>query len=93
MVRAPGVPEGMGASVRGRIPWFGSIARGNAGPYLPEHTGDAPRGSLIHLYVSDVDAVSAEFGVPVDEEGRAGREATSRSDGNRLRVATPRRIG
>jgi catechol 2,3-dioxygenase-like lactoylglutathione lyase family enzyme len=71
------------------FPWFVSIARGDVRLYLSEHTGDAPRGSLIHLYVSDVEAVSAEFGVPVDEEGLAGRECDLEDpDGNRLRVAT-----
>jgi hypothetical protein len=29
---------------------------------------------LIHLYVDDIDAVSEEFGAPVDEQGLAGRE-------------------
>ena len=47
--------------------------------------------TLIHLYVKDIDAVSEEFGVPVDEEGLAGRECELEDlDGNRLRVATPR---
>lgn len=36
-------------------------------------------------------AVSAEFGVPVDEEGLAGRQCELVDpDGNRLRVATRR---
>jgi catechol 2,3-dioxygenase-like lactoylglutathione lyase family enzyme len=71
------------------FPWFVSIARGTVRLYLSEHTGDAPPGTLIHLYVNDIDAVSAEFGVPVDEEGLAGRQCNlSDPDGNRLRVAT-----
>jgi hypothetical protein len=79
----------MGAPVRARLPWFVSVARGDVRVYLPEHTGDAPPGSLVHLYVSDIEAVSAEFGVPVDEEGLAGRECDLEDpDGNRLRVAT-----
>jgi hypothetical protein len=46
---------------------------------------------VIHLNVSDVDAVSKEFGVPVDEGGLAGRECDLEDpDGNRLRIATPR---
>jgi len=56
------------------FPWFVSIARGDVRLYLSEHTGDAPQGSLVHLYVSDIDAVSQEFGIPVDEGGLAGRE-------------------
>jgi catechol 2,3-dioxygenase-like lactoylglutathione lyase family enzyme len=73
------------------FPWFVSVARGTARLYLSEHKGDARPDTLIHLYVNDIDAVSAEFGVPVDEEGLAGREcALEDPDGNRLRVATPR---
>jgi hypothetical protein len=79
----------VGASVRAGFPWFVSVARPNVRLYLSEHEGDAPRGSLIHLYVDDIDAVSAEFGIPVDEEGRAGRECDIEDpDGNRLRIAT-----
>jgi len=73
------------------FPWFVSIARGPVRIYLSEHTGDARPDTLIHLYVRDVDAVAEEFGVPVDENGLAGREiALSDPDGNRLRIATPR---
>ena len=56
------------------FPWFVSVARGNARLYLSEHKGDARPDTLIHLYVTDIDAVSEEFGIPVDEQGLAGRE-------------------
>jgi catechol 2,3-dioxygenase-like lactoylglutathione lyase family enzyme len=73
------------------FPWFVSVARGNVRVYLSEHKGDARPDTLIHLYLKDIDAVSAEFGSPVDEEGRAGREcALVDPDGNRLRVAARR---
>jgi catechol 2,3-dioxygenase-like lactoylglutathione lyase family enzyme len=73
------------------FPWFVSVARGNARLYLSEHKGDARPNTLIHLYVNDIDVVSQEFGVPVDEEGLAGRECDFEDlDGNRLRVATRR---
>ena len=73
------------------FPWFVSVARGNIRLYLSEHMGDARPDTLIHLYVSDVDAVATEFGVAVDEEGLAGREcALVDPDANRLRVATRR---
>jgi catechol 2,3-dioxygenase-like lactoylglutathione lyase family enzyme len=73
------------------FPWFVSVARGDVRIYLSEHTGDAQPNGLIHLYVRDIDAVSAEFGIPVDEEGLAGRECDVEDpDGNRLRIATPR---
>jgi len=73
------------------FPWFVSIARNTMRLYLSEHTGDARPDTLIHLYVNDIDAVSKEFDVPVDEDGLAGRQCdlTDR-DGNRLRIATPR---
>ena len=73
------------------FPWFVSVARGNVRIYLSEHSGDAPPSTLIHLYVDDIDAVSEEFGVPVDEAGLAGRECDIEDpDGNRLRIATRR---
>jgi catechol 2,3-dioxygenase-like lactoylglutathione lyase family enzyme len=73
------------------LPWFVSVARGHVRLYLSEHKGDARPNTLIHLYVTDIDRVSEEFAVPVDEEGLAGREcALEDPDGNRLRVATRR---
>ena len=73
------------------FPWFVSVARGNVRLYLSEHKGDARPNTLIHLYVTEIDTVAREFGVPVDEEGLAGREcALEDPDGNRLRVATRR---
>ena len=73
------------------FPWFVSVARSDVRLSLSEHEGDARPDTLIHLYVKDIDAVSAEFGIPVDEDGLAGRECLLEDpDGNRLRVATRR---
>lgn len=73
------------------FPWFVSVARGEIRIYLSEHKGDARPNTLIHLYVADIDSVSEEFGVPVDEKGLAGREVDLEdADGNRLRVASRR---
>ena len=73
------------------FPLFVSVTRGRVHLYLSEHEGDARPNTLIHLYVTDIDRVSDEFGVPVDEEGLAGREVHLEDpDGNRLRVATRR---
>lgn len=73
------------------FPWFVSVARGDVRLFLSEHRGDARPDTLIHLFVSDIDTAAAEFGVPVDEDGLAGRECELVDpDGNRLRVATPR---
>ncbi len=74
------------------LPWFISIHRGPLQIYLSEHTGDARPDTLVHLDVREVDDVAAEFGVAVDEDGLAGREiALTDPDGNRLRIASPRR--
>jgi catechol 2,3-dioxygenase-like lactoylglutathione lyase family enzyme len=71
--------------------WFISVARGQVRLCLSEHKGDARPDTLIHLYVENIDEVSEEFGIPVDEEGLAGRECDLVDpDGNRLRVATRR---
>jgi catechol 2,3-dioxygenase-like lactoylglutathione lyase family enzyme len=68
-------------------PAFVSIARGRARLFLSEHRGDARPDTLIHLYVSDVDAVVAEFGRP-DGEPPYGCELELRDlDGNRLRIS------
>jgi catechol 2,3-dioxygenase-like lactoylglutathione lyase family enzyme len=73
------------------FPWFVSVARGKVRLYLSEHKGDARPNTLIHLYVNDIDAVSKEFGIAVDEDGLAGRECDLEDpDRNRLRVATRR---
>jgi catechol 2,3-dioxygenase-like lactoylglutathione lyase family enzyme len=74
------------------FPWFVSVSRGPLRLYLSEHTGDAPPNGLVHLYVNDIEAVSREFGVPIDENGLAGRECNIEDpDGNRLRIAARRR--
>src|ERR1044072_4950098 len=73
------------------FPWFLSVAGGHVPLYLSEHKGDPLPDTLIHLYVNDIDAVSEEFGIPVDEDGLAGRECDLEDpDGNRLRAATRR---
>jgi catechol 2,3-dioxygenase-like lactoylglutathione lyase family enzyme len=73
------------------FPWFVCVGRGDVHLYLSEHKGDARPDTLIHLYVDDIDRLSGEFGIPVDEEGLAGREVDLEDpDGNRLRVATRR---
>ncbi len=73
------------------FPWFVSIARGRVRLYLSEHKGDARPDTLVHLNVADIDAVAAEFGEAVDEDGLAGRQVNLVDpDGNRLRIATPR---
>jgi hypothetical protein len=58
-----------------------------------EHKGDARPNTLVHLNVRDIDAVSQEFGIPVDDAGLAGRECHLEDpDGNRLRVSEVREV-
>jgi hypothetical protein len=55
---------------------------------VSEHTGDAPIASLVDLNVADV--VAAVFGLPVDEDGLAGRQVNLEDlDGNRHRIRYP----
>jgi hypothetical protein len=71
------------------MPAFVSVVRGRARLFLSEHRGDARPDTLVHLYVSDVDAVVAEFGRP-DGEPPYGCELELRDlDGNRLRISRP----
>jgi hypothetical protein len=73
------------------FPLFVSVARGRLRIYLSEHKGDARPDTLIHLHVNDIEAVSEEFGIAIDEDGLDGRDCDLMDpDGNRLRVATPR---
>ena len=62
-------------------PAFVSIARGGAQLFSSEHRGDARPDTLVGLYVSDVDAVEAKFGLP-------DRRAPVRV---RVRTSRPRR--
>ena len=67
-------------------PAFVSIALDGARLYLSEHRGDARPEALVHLYMSGVDAVVAEFG----RQPPYGCELELRDpDGNRLRIRRP----
>ena len=67
-------------------PAFVSIARGGARLFLSEHQGDARPDTLVGLYVSDVDAVVAEFGRPEDEPPYGCEFELRDPDGSRLRI-------
>ena len=72
------------------FPLFVAISNGDARIFLSEHTGDARPDALLYLYVDDVDAVAAEFGVEVELAPYDVRETELRDpDGNRLRIGTP----
>lgn len=72
------------------LPLFLAITNGEGRIFLSEHTGDAHPDSLLYLYVNDVDAVAAEFGVEPELTYYGVREIElTDPDGNRLRIGTP----
>ncbi|GGU47162.1 glyoxalase superfamily protein [Streptomyces violascens] len=71
------------------LPAFVEVARRPVRLFLSEHQGDARPDTLVYLRVSDVDAVAAEFGVPVKDAPWAREIELRDPDGNRLRVGTP----
>lgn len=70
------------------LPRFVGLVREGCRVYLSEHTGDAAGPSLLYLWVPDVDAVAAEFGVQVETMAWARDCEVVDPDGNRVRVAT-----
>ena len=72
------------------LPLFISLSNGDGQVFLSEHTGDARPDTLLYVYVEDVDAVAAEFGVGVELAPYDVREIELQDpDGNRLRIGTP----
>ncbi|MEU7801433.1 glyoxalase superfamily protein [Micromonospora arborensis] len=73
------------------LPLYVSIARGGVEIHLSEHTGDARPGTLLYLYVDDIDATAAACGVAAVGQKDWGREfEVVDPDGNRLRVGASR---
>ena len=68
------------------MPVYAFLRRGGCALHLSEHTGDAKVGSLVYLYVGDVDAIAVEFGVKVIEQPWAREVHLTDPDGNRLRI-------
>ncbi|MFC7326746.1 glyoxalase superfamily protein [Marinactinospora rubrisoli] len=71
------------------LPAFVAVARGPMRLFLSEHVGDARPDTLVYLRVADVEAVAAEFGLPVTQAPWAREVELRDPDGNRLRVGTP----
>ncbi len=71
------------------LPAYVGIRREGAQIHLSEHAGDANPNGLVYIWVDDVDAVAAEFGVTVDEQPWARDVELADPDGNRLRVGVP----
>jgi hypothetical protein len=71
------------------MPAFVSVARGRVRLFLSEHQGDARPDTLVYLWVGNVDAIAAEFGVTVNQAPWAREIELCDPDGNRLRIGTP----
>ncbi len=73
------------------FPAYVGVRRDGAQIHLSEHAGDANPHGLVYLWVEDVDAIAAEFGVVVSEEPWGRETSLVDPDGNRLRLAEPDR--
>lgn len=57
--------------------------------HLSEHTDDAEPGTLVYLYVKDVDAAARAVGVEeIDDMPRSCDFEVTDPNGNRLRIGT-----
>ena len=63
-----------------------SISRGPVGIFPSEHNGDARPHTLVYLSIQDIDAVAAEFGLPLQRRGDP--RSSCDPDGNRLRIGS-----
>jgi len=71
------------------LPRYVFLERGDSHLHLSEHAGDAPHRSVAYLYVDDVDAIAAAFGVSADDQPWGMREVgLTDPDGNRLRIGS-----
>ena len=70
------------------LPLYLFLRRGDIHLHLSEHLGDARPGTLVYLYVDDVDSIANEFGVEVVDQPWAREIQLHDPDGNRLRVGT-----
>jgi hypothetical protein len=62
------------------------VQNGEVGLFLSEHKGDARPGTLIYVWVDEVDAIVQRFGVVPDDMPWARDIEISDPDGNRLRI-------
>ena len=69
------------------LPAYVGLRRDGAQIHLSEHAGDANPHGLVYIWVDDVDVVSAEFGVAVEDQPWAREVQLVDPDGNRARVA------
>jgi catechol 2,3-dioxygenase-like lactoylglutathione lyase family enzyme len=69
------------------LPAFGAVRNGDVALFLSEHEGDARPGTLVYLWVDEVDPVAAQFGVVPDDMPWARDIEVQDPDGNRIRIA------
>ncbi|MCW3159136.1 glyoxalase superfamily protein [Micropruina sonneratiae] len=67
---------------------FMGIRRDGADIFLSENVADADGPALVFVWVPDVDAVAAEFGVEIEQHPWARDFEVTDPDGNRVRVGT-----
>ena len=71
------------------LPLYVGIARGDLRMHLSEHAGDARPGTLVYIYVEDVDAAADALGVTEIDDMPWGRDfEVTDPYGNRLRIGT-----
>ncbi len=68
------------------MPVYAFLSSGNSQLHLSEHAGDARPGTLLYLWVTEIDAISREFGVSVREQPWGREVHIEDPDGNRLRL-------
>jgi hypothetical protein len=71
------------------LPAYVGMRRDGAQIHLSEHAGDATPGTLVYIWVDEIDPIAVEFGVSVSEVPWGREIALTDPDGNRLRVAEP----
>lgn len=68
------------------FPLYVGLRREGAQLHLSEHAGDASADTLVYVWVDDIDAIAAEYGLAIDEQPWAREVALHDIDGNRLRL-------
>lgn len=69
-----------------QLPLYLFLRRGGMVLHLSEHVGDARPGTLVYMYVDDVDSIAAEFGVEVIDQPWCREVQLTDPDGNRWRI-------
>jgi len=68
------------------LPLYVGIRRGNARMHLSEHAGDARPGTLVYVWVDDIDAIAVAFDRTVENQAWAREIELTDPYGNRLRI-------